>query len=103
MIGGDHDPAANALSNEELIAAARGEAEPLFGISGEPLLERCFRWNEGIPQYDLGHLDRVAKAREALPAGVFLTGNSVAGIGFNHCANHAETVAAEVFDFLKQD
>jgi oxygen-dependent protoporphyrinogen oxidase len=100
MIGGDHDPAANDLSNEELLAIARAEAEPLFGIQGEPLLERYFRWNEGIPQYDLGHLDRVARARAALPDGIFLTGNSVAGIGFNHCANHAETIASEVFDYL---
>lgn len=102
MIGGDHDPAANGLSNEELIAIVRAESEPIFGIRGEPLLERCFRWKEGIPQYDLGHLDRVARARAALPSGVFLTGNSVAGIGFNHCAHHAEEIAVEVFEYLTQ-
>ncbi len=102
MLGGRHDPGANRLGDEELVALVRGEIEARLRIDGAPSFVRCFRWNEGIPQYELGHLDRVARARKDLAAhpGVFLTGNSICGIAFNACVAHSEEVAREVVGYL---
>lgn len=102
MMGGAHDPSATELSDDEMLAIADEEARRLFGLRAEPTFTRLFRWSRGIPQYNLGHLDRVQRAREAVGPGVFLTGNSVAGIGFNHCIQHAEVVAAEILDSLAE-
>jgi oxygen-dependent protoporphyrinogen oxidase len=102
MIGGRHDPAANDLSDEELEAAVRRDVSALLHIDGDPVFARVFRWARGIPQYEIGHLDRVARARDdvAKVGGIFLGGNSVAGVSFNQCIAHAEELAGQVCDRL---
>ncbi len=102
MVGGRHDPLANELGDEELRQLVRAELSPLLNIEGEPVFQRNFRWNEGIPQYEMGHLTRISNARDALKSypGVFLTGNSICGIAFNSCVAHSEEVAREVAEYL---
>jgi oxygen-dependent protoporphyrinogen oxidase len=102
MIGGRHDEAANDLSDQELRDQVLADIRPVLGITGEPSFERVFRWARGIPQYELGHLERVATARAAADAagGIFLGGNSVAGVSFNQCIAHAEELGTSVIDHL---
>lgn len=102
MVGGRHDPQANELGDEELRQLVQREISPLLRIQGEPGFRRNFRWNEGIPQYELGHLQRIASAREALAdhRGIFLTGNSICGIAFNSCVAHSEEIGREVTEYL---
>jgi oxygen-dependent protoporphyrinogen oxidase len=103
MVGGRHDPQADDLSDDDLMKLVLDEMEPFYGIDGPPAFSKVFRWRSGIPQYELGHLDKVAQARrdlERLP-GMFLTGNTVAGVSFNQCIAHAETIASGVVDFLR--
>ena len=103
MIGGRHDPEANDLTDDELLAQVLGDLRPLLGIEGEPVYTRVVRWARGIPQYELGHLERIERAREdaARHPGLFLGGNSIAGVSFNQCIAHAETLGQEVCDFLQ--
>ena len=101
MVGGAHDAAANQLSDAALSDVVLREARELYGVRVDPIAMHLFRWPVGIPQYTLGHLDRVRRAREALPTGLWLAGNSVAGIGFNHCVKHAEELAAELVGTLQ--
>jgi oxygen-dependent protoporphyrinogen oxidase len=102
LVGGTHDPQASTLSDAQLVELVRRETEPLYGVRGEPSYVRVFRWPLGIPQYEVGHLQRVARARQecARHPGLFLTGNSVCGISFNNCVAHAEVVAEQVVEFL---
>ena len=102
LVGGAHDPQASSLSDDELLALVRRETEPVYGITGTPSYVRLFRWPLGIPQYDVGHLDRVARARTecARHPGLFLTGNSTCGVSFNQCVAHSEVVADQVLQFL---
>lgn len=102
LVGGAHDPAASALSDADLVSLVRRETEPVYAITGEPSYLRLFRWPLGIPQYDVGHLGRVARARKecARHPGLFLTGNSTCGVSFNQCVAHSEVVAAQVLQFL---
>ena len=103
MIGGRHDPEANELDEDQLRRQVLDDVGPLLGIDGEPVFTKVVRWARGIPQYETGHLDRVRRAREdaARVGGLFLGGNSVAGVSFNHCVLHAETLGHDVCDHLE--
>ena len=61
------------------------------------------RWERGIPQYHLGHLDRVAAIETAAAAhpGLFLGGNAYRGIALNDCTEQAELLAGKVAAFIK--
>ena len=47
-------------TDDELLQMVRDELREVLGITAEPLLHRIFRWPQAMPQYTLGHLDRVA-------------------------------------------
>lgn len=74
--------------DEELVAIARREVESLLGASGEPSLARVARHARAMPQYTLGHLDRVASIRTRVEAhpGLILAGNALSGVGVPDCA-----------------
>ncbi len=105
MVGGRHDPAANDLSDEELVAQVRDDLGRALRLQGDPAYARVFRWARGIPQYELGHLDRVARAEGAVSQvpGLYLAGNSVTGVSFNQCILAAENLAQRVFDDLPHE
>jgi oxygen-dependent protoporphyrinogen oxidase len=60
-----------------------------------PVLRRVYRHRTGIPQYTVGHLDRLARIDGRLSRwpGIFLTGASYRGISMNSCIAEAQTVA----------
>lgn len=88
MFGGAIDPAAGTLDETALIALARDEARRLYGIAAPPRFVHVVRWPRAIPQYELGHLDRVARIEGAVEAlgGVFITGNGLRGVAFADAA-----------------
>jgi protoporphyrinogen oxidase len=49
-----------------------------------------------MPQYELGHLDRVRRIREGLPPSIFLVGSAFDGVGVSDLARAAEDTAARV-------
>jgi oxygen-dependent protoporphyrinogen oxidase len=55
-------------SDEELIALARHELRTLLGIAAEPVDAVLIRWGGGLPQYAVGHVERVARIRAAVAA-----------------------------------
>ena len=60
----------------------------------EPSASRVHRWWRAMPQYTVGHVDRVRRIREALPAGIFLVGNAFDGVGVSDLARAAEETSA---------
>lgn len=94
--GGALDPGFSSLSDEEALAAARRDLERAMGIVAEPEFQRAVRWPRGIPQFELGHRDRVANARQAatqaLP-GLRLAGNYLDGVGLNDAVRSARLAA----------
>ncbi len=83
---------------EDLIDMARGEWRTTLGISAEPTLSRVYRWPRGMPQYTLGHADRLATIQSYLQAtpGLFLAGNGYRGIGIPDCILGGETAAEQI-------
>lgn len=102
FLGGGRDPHRLDETDDRLVALARAELTGLLGISGEPLFTRLFRWSRQSPQYEVGHLDRLAGIQARLPAipGLFVTGSGFRGIGIPDGVADARATAAQVEAFL---
>jgi oxygen-dependent protoporphyrinogen oxidase len=90
FLGGCLQPEMLNHSDDELVEIARQELADLIGLTGKPNLVRVIRWNEAMPQYHVGHNDRVAEMEAALRSvpGLCVIGNSFRGVGI------APTIAA---------
>ncbi|HBW19336.1 MAG: protoporphyrinogen oxidase [Streptosporangiaceae bacterium] len=88
--------------DSELTAIAAGDLAAATGISGQPLDSRVTRWGGGLPQYNVGHLDRVARIRSAIAAlpGVAVCGAAYDGVGIPACIATGRLAAEQVLDFL---
>lgn len=98
LAGGVRDPGFLALSEEEAVASVREDLQHSLGILAAPTTSHVVTWVRGIPQYTLGHRQRVegAMARVAAVGGVSLTGNAYHGVGLNDCVRDAREVASRV-------
>jgi oxygen-dependent protoporphyrinogen oxidase len=105
FIGGARDEALAEQNDAALEAMAREELRDLLGVTATPALTRVYRWPRGNPQYDVGHLDRVAEM-EALAArhpGLFLTGSAFRGIGLPDCIAQGDETAQQVLAYLQKE
>jgi len=95
MVGGARHPERVDLSEEALVALAREALERHLGLTVPPRHARAIRWPRGIPQYELGHLERLERidARLAALPGLYLTGNAYRGVGVNDCLRNALALA----------
>jgi oxygen-dependent protoporphyrinogen oxidase len=56
------------------------------------------RWIGGLPQYTVGHLDRVARIRAALPPGIAVAGAAYDGVGIPACVASAEKAVTALME-----
>jgi oxygen-dependent protoporphyrinogen oxidase len=98
MLGGARDPDVLGQSDGELCALVRKELCDVLPMTGEPTLERVYRWERGIPQYVLGHGARLAavQALEEANPGLAVAGNAYRGIGLNECVLSAQRAVDRV-------
>ncbi|MHB1004127.1 MAG: protoporphyrinogen oxidase [Chloroflexota bacterium] len=96
FMGGAADESSALVPEDEMVRLAREELRSLMGITSEPVLTHVHRWRDGHPQYDVGHLDRVAEIERlaSLQPGLYLTGSSYRGVGMPDCI-HNGALAAE--------
>ncbi len=87
MMGGASDPTAVTLDDDRVLAVVRKDLRTILGIDSAPSFVRLIRHRTGIPQYTVGHRDRVAtaEARLARHPGLFLAGNAYRGVSINAC------------------
>jgi len=90
------------LSDDEMIAAAREEFRALLGVTATPGMTEVQRWPAAMPQYAVGHLDRVAKIEEIVAhiPNLFLAGAAYRGVGVPDCVHSGELAAEAAFDRL---
>jgi oxygen-dependent protoporphyrinogen oxidase len=95
MLGGAHDPDVIALDDDVLLDHVRRDLRVTMGIHSAPEFVRVFRHPLGIPQYTVGHLDRLAAAEARLAGlpGLVLAGNSYRGVAINACIAEADGIA----------
>ena len=96
FFGGSRSPQSMDLNDDELYAMVRRELDTLLGIRAEPLFQRIYRWRRSNPQYDVGHLERIAAITAALPSGIVVTGSAYRGVGIPDCVKQGQETAAQV-------
>ena len=95
MVGGATDPDAVDLDDASIVAMVRRELRVAMGVDATPDVVRIVRHRTGIPQYTIGHLDRLAQAEARLDRspGLVLAGNAYRGVSINSCIAEAGQVA----------
>ncbi|WP_371939210.1 protoporphyrinogen oxidase [Actinomadura chokoriensis] len=90
-------------ADEELVATAMAELAATCGVTELPAETRVTRWGGGLPQYNVGHADRVAKVRAAVAGtpGLAVAGAAYDGLGIPACIASARAAATRVLDHLR--
>jgi protoporphyrinogen/coproporphyrinogen III oxidase len=98
FLGRDLMEAPAEAPDNEVVALARDELREILGVSAEPRLVRIYRWPKSMPQYRVGHLDRLSRIHEAVRglSGVALAGNYMSGMGIPDCIRSGEAAAARI-------
>lgn len=104
MMGGATNPAAIDLSDAEVRERTMAELQKIMGIEAEPDFVRIFRHQRAIPQYVVGHADRLVAIEDQLTHhhGLILTGNAFFGVGLNDCVNAANQAGEQVVSCLEK-
>lgn len=98
MLGGARSPELADLAEPDILALVKEDLRLTMAIEAEPTETRIYRWMQGIPQYTVGHqerLDRIEAIRTDHP-GLHLTGNSFRGVATNLCVMDAVATAMSV-------
>lgn len=84
--------------DEELIAGALGDLMAMAGASGPPIDAVVTRWGGALPQYAVGHLERVARIKTAVAGvdGLALCGAAYDGLGIPACIGSGQAAATHV-------
>ncbi len=98
FIGGVRKPKIHRLSERESVELVRREVGSILRISGEPVIERVTDYSSAIPQYNVGHLQRLQTIRDSVGKvpGLWLTGNYWNGPAIGACVEHALSVAEQI-------
>jgi protoporphyrinogen/coproporphyrinogen III oxidase len=102
FVGGPRDPGAPERSDEELLKTSTAAIRPLLDIEGEPSLVDICRWPDSIPQYEVGHTERIERAEARLKEspGLHLVGNYLHGISINDCVRESTKFAKNLAESL---
>jgi oxygen-dependent protoporphyrinogen oxidase len=103
LLGGTRDPELVEWGDDRLIDLALRDLERALGPMPRPDFVRLLRHRRAIPQYHLGHLERLARidTRIRQLPGLFLAGNSYRGVGINETLRSAKRAVEEVLAFMK--
>jgi protoporphyrinogen/coproporphyrinogen III oxidase len=104
-VGKAGDEAIVDQSDEEIIRVVLDDLNKTMDIDSDPEFTMVTRWKDSMPQYTVGHKDRITKLKqhmkEELP-GVFLAGSSYSGLGIPDCIDQGEEAVSNVITFLKE-
>jgi oxygen-dependent protoporphyrinogen oxidase len=97
-IGRHREEADLQVDDDELVAAAVDDLRAATGLSATPVDRHVQRWGGALPQYAVGHLDRVATVRATLDRlpGLAVCGAAYDGLGIPACISSAGRAAAKV-------
>ncbi len=95
FVGGALQPEVLELDDAALTVRCREELRDLLGITAPPRFAIVSRHPHAMPQYHLGHLDRVGRLQRlaANAPGLHLCGNAYEGVGIPDCIRSGEAAA----------
>jgi oxygen-dependent protoporphyrinogen oxidase len=99
-VGADGEEDVLDADDEDLIEACARHVAAVVPLPNRPEAAAVHRWPRALPQFEVGHLERVARIREGLPAGIFVAGSAYDGVGIPDVVRGAGEVAERVTAFL---
>ena len=104
FVGGANHEQLVSLDDDEMLRMIQEELREIMDVEGEPILTKIYRWEKSMPQYLVGHLEKLARMEERtnLQPGLFLTGCAYKGIGISDSVHDAEIIADKAVEYLKQ-
>ena len=102
FVGGALQPELLEFDDNEIGNRVHADLAELLGIRGKTLFTEVSRWNKSMPQYEVGHLDRVSEIEREWSRiqGLTLAGNSYRGAGIPDCIRSGEAAAKMLLDAL---
>lgn len=102
FVGGYRNEALAHAPEHDLLGMIRRDLSAIMGVRAEPILHKLYRWPHANPQYDVGHLDLVARieAEAARSPGLHVAGSSYQGVGIPDCISSARRAVARILDHL---
>jgi oxygen-dependent protoporphyrinogen oxidase len=100
FVGGALQPEIFELDDAEMIRRVGDDLRELLGVVGPPLLAQVYRWPRSMPQYHVGHLERIGQiaTRVELLPGLTLAGNAFHGPGIPDCIRSGEQAADQIIN-----
>ena len=97
-LGRHREEVALQATDEELVAWSLADLRDAVGLTAEPVDVHVQRWGGGLPQYAVGHLDRVERIRAAVAGapGLAVCGATYDGVGIPAVIGSAHRAAREV-------
>jgi oxygen-dependent protoporphyrinogen oxidase len=83
-------------ADEDIVEAVCRHLAAFLPLPGHPTASSVVRWPRSMPQYEVGHLERVRAIGASLPPGIFLTGNAYHGVGVADAVRSAGLAADRV-------
>ncbi|WP_411135952.1 protoporphyrinogen oxidase [Streptomyces sp. C10] len=105
-LGRYQDTADLQRDDSELVALSLADLGAAVGLTARPVASTVTRWEGGLPQYSVGHLERVARIREAvarMPGALRVCGAVYDGVGIPACIGSARRAADELLGTLTPD
>lgn len=101
-VGGVGREAILELDDQALVARVREELAGICGVTTEPEYVEVNRWMRAMPQYTLGHLERLNQIEAALSryGGLVLTGAGYRGVGIPDCIRDGAVAAERVMEYF---
>lgn len=104
-VGKPDDQGAVNLSDEEIIKIVLNDLNKTMNITEKPLFHVVSRWKNAMPQYTVGHKERMKSVKESLDKdipGVYLAGSSFEGVGIPDCIDQGIGAVKKVLEFIKE-
>ena len=98
FVGGALDPEASQLDDAQLTSMVMRELADMLGVRGDPRLVQIDRWSRAMPQYHVGHRQRIARIHERLLTirGLALAGAAYEGVGIPQVIASGQAAAASL-------
>lgn len=103
FVGGAMNQELVFQDDDSMLKMVLSELRDIIGLTAEPVMHKIYRWVKGMPQYTIGHLERVKNIedRAAANPGIFVVGGSYKGVGVPDCINVGTQAAEQAMAIVK--
>ncbi len=86
--------------DEDIVDAVCRHLAAALPLPDRPAASAVVRWPRSMPQFEVGHLERVRAIEASLPPGIFVSGNAYLGVGVADAVRSAGEAAEGVLAHL---